>query len=134
MGFPTFRSNLDHSLFHAGCLFIRSFKVDLTLQAVLGQTIDSGTGRTLATVLGAVGGAVAGGAVEEELTKKDGLEIIVKLDGGKVVSVVQEADVPFQAGWNRAGEQVTPKVRRELSRIATTQEGTGFSWMKDQQN
>jgi outer membrane lipoprotein SlyB len=47
-----------------------------------------------------VGGAVAGGAVEEEVTKKDGLEIIVRLDGGKVVSVVQEADVPFQAGEN----------------------------------
>jgi outer membrane lipoprotein SlyB len=66
--------------------------------AGVGQTIGKGTGRTLATVLGAVGGAVAGSAVEEAVTKKEGLEIIVKLDEGRMISVVQEADVPIQAG------------------------------------
>jgi len=64
----------------------------------LGHTIGHGTGRTVATVLGAVGGAVGGSVAEEELTKKDGLEITVKLDEGKVISVVQEADVSFQVG------------------------------------
>jgi outer membrane lipoprotein SlyB len=66
--------------------------------AGVGQAIGSGTGRVLATVVGAVGGAVAGSAVEEGVTQKDGLEITVKLDDGKVISVVQEADVPFQVG------------------------------------
>ena len=64
----------------------------------LGHTIGHGTGRTVATVLGAVGGAVGGSVAEEELTKKDGLEITVKLDEGKVISVVQEADVAFLVG------------------------------------
>jgi outer membrane lipoprotein SlyB len=66
--------------------------------AGVGQAIGSGTGRTLATVLGAVGGAVAGSAVEEEVTKKDGLEITVRLDDRRLISVVQEADVYFQVG------------------------------------
>ena len=81
----------------------------------LGQTIGSGTGRTVATVLGAVGGAVGGSLAEEELTKKDGLEITVKLDDGKVISVVQEADVYFQVGERvriQTGSDGTTRVSR----------------------
>jgi outer membrane lipoprotein SlyB len=65
---------------------------------VLGSTIGGGSGRTVATVLGAIAGGAAGAAVEEGITKKNGLEITVKLDRGEVISVVQEADVPFAVG------------------------------------
>jgi outer membrane lipoprotein SlyB len=81
----------------------------------LGQTIGSGTGRTVATVLGVVGGAVGGSLAEEELTKKDGLEITVKLDEGKVISVVQEADVYFQVG-ERARVQTGPDGTTRVNR------------------
>ena len=62
---------------------------------VLGSTIGQGRGRDVATVLGAVGGGLAGAAAEEELTKKAGLEITVSLDNGQTIVVVQEADVQF---------------------------------------
>ena len=65
---------------------------------VLGSTIGSGSGKTVATVLGVLAGGAAGAAVEEGITKKDGLEIIVKLDSGNVIAVVQEADVIFAVG------------------------------------
>ncbi|MCF6290600.1 MAG: glycine zipper 2TM domain-containing protein [Desulfobacterales bacterium] len=62
---------------------------------VLGSTIGQGRGRDVATVLGAVGGGLAGAAAEEELTKKAGLEITVSLDNGQTIVVVQEADLLF---------------------------------------
>ncbi len=65
---------------------------------VVGSTIGHGSGRTVATVLGALAGGAAGAAVEEAVTKKDGLEITVKLDSGETIAVVQEADIPFAVG------------------------------------
>lgn len=68
------------------------------LGAALGSTIGRGTGQVIAGVAGAIAGGVAGGAVEEAATKKDGLEITVRLDSGRTVVVVQEADVAFRPG------------------------------------
>jgi len=68
------------------------------LGAAAGHTIGGGTGRTLATVGGAVGGAVAGSAVEKKATNKTGLEIMVELDNGEIISVVQEKDHVFAVG------------------------------------
>ncbi len=65
---------------------------------VAGSTIGGGSGSTLAALGGAIVGAVAGTAGEEALTRRDGLEITVKLDSGKVLAVVQEADVLFAPG------------------------------------
>jgi len=65
---------------------------------VLGSTIGSGRGSTIAAVGGALAGAAAGALAEEQLTKADGLEILVRLDSGKLVAVVQEADVAFTPG------------------------------------
>jgi outer membrane lipoprotein SlyB len=50
------------------------------------------------TVVGAIAGAAAGSAVEEGVTRKQGLEITVRLDNGTLLAVVQEADVTFQVG------------------------------------
>ncbi|MBU0972113.1 MAG: glycine zipper 2TM domain-containing protein [Proteobacteria bacterium] len=65
---------------------------------VLGSTIGGGSGRSVATVVGALAGAAAGTAAEEGLTKKAGLEIVVKQDNGQTIVVVQEADVMFGPG------------------------------------
>ncbi len=65
---------------------------------VAGSTIGAGTGRTLAALGGAALGAVGGTVAEEQITKKTGLEITVKLDGGSTIAVVQEADVMFSVG------------------------------------
>lgn len=65
---------------------------------IAGSSVGGGRGSAIATVIGAVAGGLLGSAAEEGFTRKDGLEITVKLDGGNMVAVVQEADDPFQAG------------------------------------
>lgn len=65
---------------------------------VLGSTVGGGKGSTLAALGGAAIGAIAGNKVEEKKTQYMGLEITVKLDSGKVLAVVQEADVQFAVG------------------------------------
>jgi outer membrane lipoprotein SlyB len=65
---------------------------------VLGSTIGGGSGRTVATTLGAVAGGAAGSAIEENATGRDGLEIVVSLDSGETIVIVQEADMDIQPG------------------------------------
>jgi len=68
------------------------------LGAAIGSSIGRGWGQVVGGTAGAVAGGLAGAAVEEEVTKKDGLEISVMLDNGNSVVVVQEADVAFRIG------------------------------------
>ena len=65
---------------------------------VAGSTVGGGKGQAIATVLGAVIGGLAGSAAEEGLTRKDGIEITVKLDSGNMIAIVQEADEHFNLG------------------------------------
>ena len=68
------------------------------LGGVAGSAVGGGKGRDLMTVVGVIAGAAAGSAAEEGLTRKEGLEITVKLENGTVMAVVQEADEAFQVG------------------------------------
>jgi outer membrane lipoprotein SlyB len=65
---------------------------------IAGSAIGHGRGSAIAAVIGAVAGGIAGSAVEEGVTRKDGLEITVKLDGGSMIAIVQEADEEFHPG------------------------------------
>lgn len=65
---------------------------------VAGSTIGHGKGSAIAAVIGAVAGGLAGSAIEEGVTRKDALEITVKIDGGALVAIVQESDEQFKAG------------------------------------
>jgi len=65
---------------------------------IAGSNVGQGKGSTVGSVIGAVLGGVAGQAIEEKTTKKDGLEITVRLEGGKIIAVTQEADEQFRAG------------------------------------
>jgi outer membrane lipoprotein SlyB len=65
---------------------------------VAGNSVGGGRGRAITTVLGAVVGGIAGSAAEEGFTRKDGVEITVKLDSGNMIAVVQEADEQFNPG------------------------------------
>ncbi len=65
---------------------------------VLGSMIGGGRGRILGTVIGALGGAAGGALAEEEITKKQGVEVTVEMDTGEIVTIVQEADMQFYAG------------------------------------
>jgi len=65
---------------------------------VLGSTVGSGHGRDVATIVGALAGAAIGAAIEHEAGTRNGFEIVVNLDSGRTIVVVQEADVPMFPG------------------------------------
>ena len=66
---------------------------------IAGSSIGGdGKSGAIGAVIGAVVGGIAGAAAEEGITRKDGLEITVKLDGGGLTAIVQEADEVFKAG------------------------------------
>ncbi len=69
---------------------------------IAGSGVGSGRGAAAATVLGAVVGGVVGAAVEEGVTRRQGVEITVHLDAGQYLAVIQEDE-----GENfRPGERV----------------------------
>jgi len=65
---------------------------------LVGNSIGHGDGRGIATVLGAVGGGIAGNAIEHNATAQNGEEIIVRLDSGATIAVVQGGSQGFEAG------------------------------------
>jgi outer membrane lipoprotein SlyB len=65
---------------------------------VAGGSIGNGRGSALGAIVGAVAGGLAGSGIEEAVTRKDAYEITVKLDGGSMIAIVQEADEQFKAG------------------------------------
>jgi len=65
---------------------------------LLGNSIGHGDGRGIATILGAVGGGVAGNAIEHNATAQNGEEIVVRLDSGATIAVVQGGSQDFEAG------------------------------------
>ena len=65
---------------------------------VAGSGVGHGKGSTIAGVLGAVGGGVAGQAIEEGTTRRNGVEITVRLQNGELRAIVQEESDKFVAG------------------------------------
>lgn len=65
---------------------------------IAGSSVGGGRGGAIAAVIGAVAGGLAGSAAEEVITREDGLEITIKLDGGGLIAIVQEADEAFSPG------------------------------------
>ena len=66
---------------------------------VAGSTIGSGnTAHTLGAVGGALLGGLVGSAAEKGLTSQTGLEYIVKLDNGQVISITQGTGQALNVG------------------------------------
>lgn len=65
---------------------------------IAGSSVGHGRGSAIGAVIGAVAGGIAGSAIEEGVTRKDAIEITVKLDGGAMIAIVQEADEEFHPG------------------------------------
>jgi outer membrane lipoprotein SlyB len=68
------------------------------LGGIGGSTVGEGRGSSVGAVVGAIAGGVAGAAIEESATRRNGLEITVRLDNGDLRAIVQEADVLFKPG------------------------------------
>lgn len=69
---------------------------------IAGSTLGHGKGSALTAVIGAVAGGLAGAAIEEGVTRRQALEITVKLDNGQFLAIVQEGD----AAEFRPGDRV----------------------------
>jgi outer membrane lipoprotein SlyB len=65
---------------------------------IVGGSLGRGAGGAILSVLGAVGGGLAGDSMERNGNRKPGLEITVKLDNGELRAITQEADEPFKPG------------------------------------
>ncbi len=80
-----------------------------------GNSMAGGRTQGLATAVGAVAGAVVGGMAQEKATRAQGAEIIVRMDGGESISVVQEVENLQQF---RAGQRVRLTVGNGNTRVA----------------
>lgn len=73
--------------------------VGMTAGMIAGSAVgDGGAGTGLAMLGGALLGGLVGSAAEQSARERDGLEIVVALDAGERVVVVQEAYERFYAG------------------------------------
>jgi len=68
------------------------------LGGLAGSTVGGGRGSIAGAVAGAVVGGIAGSAIERDANQQQGIEITVKLEGGKLIAVVQGADENFRPG------------------------------------
>lgn len=68
------------------------------LGGVAGSTMGHGTGSTVGAIAGAIAGGLAGSAIEESVTRQNGLEITVRLENGQYIAVTQAADEEFRPG------------------------------------
>ena len=66
--------------------------------AAAGSAVGDGVTRSVSRAVGGVVGAVAGQAIEKEVTSEIGPEIIVALDDGSNIAIVQANDVSFSDG------------------------------------
>ncbi len=82
----------------------RETGVGQTAGAVLGGIAGShannsrGRGSVAGAVVGAVVGGLVGSSIERSNNERQGIEVTVKLDGGRLIAITQEADEQFRLG------------------------------------
>lgn len=64
--------------------------VGAVVGGIAGAEAGQGRGSAAGAVIGTVAGSIAGSALEDHLTRRDALEIIVELDTGELRAIVQE--------------------------------------------
>ncbi len=65
---------------------------------IAGGRVGGGRGGQAASTVGAVAGSVAGYALEGAASAKEGLEISVRLDSGRLIAIVQPDGEAFKPG------------------------------------
>ena len=65
---------------------------------LLGSTLGRGPGRGVTTILGAVGGGLVGNAIDRDASAQNGEEIVIRLDSGATIAVVQGGSRDFERG------------------------------------
>lgn len=91
---------------HARAVHIEGTKTPIgtvagaAIGGLAGSSVGHDTVSSVAAIAGAVAGGLAGSAAEEAMTRADGVEVTIRMEGGKIISVVQAADpnVQFKEG------------------------------------
>jgi len=81
---------------------------------IAGSGVGSGRGRNVMAVIGAVAGGMAGAAIEEGVTRTQGVEITVKMNKGGTIAIVQALS-PNQRFT--VGDRVRVLYGRENTRV-----------------
>jgi outer membrane lipoprotein SlyB len=81
---------------------------------IAGNSIGGGRGKAITTILGGVAGGAAGSAVEEGITRTQGVEIVVREDDGGTRAYVQAVDANQQF---RIGDRVRIMTVNGASRV-----------------
>ena len=69
------------------------------LGGIAGSTVGGGNKANAAgAIAGAVVGGLIGAAVEKSANDRKGIEVTVKLEGGKLIAITQEKDEDFKVG------------------------------------
>jgi outer membrane lipoprotein SlyB len=71
--------------------------VGAVVGGLVGSTLSHGPGRAATTVLGALAGGLGGNALEHNAREQTGEELVVRLDSGRTIAVVQGA-AAFERG------------------------------------
>jgi len=66
--------------------------------AAAGSAVGKGSGNVIATVGGAILGAVGGAFAEKGLSSQNGMEYVVQLEKGDLMTIVQGANPAFSVG------------------------------------
>lgn len=81
---------------------------------IAGSSVGGGKGSDIATVVGAVAGGLAGAAVEDAVTRRQGVEVTVRLGSNDVIAVVQEVS---SRETFRVGDRVRVLTRNGVTRV-----------------
>ncbi|WP_305462537.1 glycine zipper 2TM domain-containing protein [Photobacterium leiognathi] len=60
--------------------------------AILGSKIGGGSGSDIAAIGGGLAGAALGNKAGDAISQRNGMNIVIKLDSGRTIAVVQEVD------------------------------------------
>ena len=83
---------------------------------IAGSGAGQGKGSAIGSVLGSVVGGVVGAAAEEGYTRENGIEILIKLEDGSHISVVQAASDNKEI---KAGDKVRVIESDGVTRVTT---------------
>ena len=59
---------------------------------IAGSHAGGGRGKAITTIIGALAGGIIGNKVEGEVMKEQGVELLIELDSGKTIAVIQGRD------------------------------------------
>lgn len=81
---------------------------------LIGNQVGGGSGRNIATAIGAIGGGAAGAKTEQAMNRIPAWEMEIRMDDGQQMVMVQKADREFNSGQrvrlvgNGAKQKVVP--------------------------